>query len=46
MEARIARLGELGVRSSSALPRTLDARRNALLEAPEGTQLLLLTATD
>ena len=43
MEARIARLTELGVRPASALPRSLDARRNVLLEAPEGTQLLLLT---
>jgi catechol 2,3-dioxygenase-like lactoylglutathione lyase family enzyme len=44
MAARIARLDELGVRTSRALPRTLDARHNALLEAPEGTLLLLLSS--
>jgi catechol 2,3-dioxygenase-like lactoylglutathione lyase family enzyme len=42
MAARIARLRELGVRMSAELPRGLDRLRNALLESPEGTPLLLL----
>jgi catechol 2,3-dioxygenase-like lactoylglutathione lyase family enzyme len=46
MPARIARLAELGVATSRGLPRALDARASALLEAPEGTRLLLLTGAD
>jgi len=42
MPARIARLADLGIGFSSDLPRGLDARANALIEAPEGTLLLLL----
>jgi catechol 2,3-dioxygenase-like lactoylglutathione lyase family enzyme len=39
---RIARLREIGIELSSELPRGLDAKTHALLEAPEGTALLLL----
>jgi len=42
MSARIARLRELGISFSEELPRGLDASRNALIESPEGTPLLLL----
>jgi len=35
------RLRDLGIETSSALPRELDPRRNALIEAPEGTLLLV-----
>lgn len=42
MRERVARLRELGVTLSSTLPRGLDPAANALLEAPEGTALLLL----
>jgi catechol 2,3-dioxygenase-like lactoylglutathione lyase family enzyme len=42
MSARIARLRELGMSFSEELPRGLDASRNALIESPEGTPLLLL----
>lgn len=42
MPVRIARLRELGVKMSDALPRGVPAARNALLESPEGTALLLL----
>ena len=42
MPARITRLRELGVRVSPELPRGLAAGANALIEAPEGTSLLLL----
>jgi catechol 2,3-dioxygenase-like lactoylglutathione lyase family enzyme len=44
MPARIARLRELGMRTQSGLPRGLDSTANALIEAPEGTMLLLLHA--
>jgi catechol 2,3-dioxygenase-like lactoylglutathione lyase family enzyme len=42
MTARITRLRELNFRISDELPRGLDANRNALLESPEGTPILLL----
>jgi len=42
MGARIARIRELGVTISRELPRGLDPARNALIESPEGTTLLLL----
>ncbi len=46
MDERIAALREKGLRFSPRLPRGLDARGNAILEAPEGTPLLLTTASD
>jgi catechol 2,3-dioxygenase-like lactoylglutathione lyase family enzyme len=42
MPARLARLRELGVTFSDELPRGLDTSENAVIEAPEGTPLLLL----
>jgi len=42
MSGRIARVRELGVKISSALPRGVPPGANALIEAPEGTLLLLL----
>ncbi|MGH8275603.1 MAG: hypothetical protein ACRETH_02800, partial [Steroidobacteraceae bacterium] len=42
MAARIAKLRALGVAGAAALPRGLDGRANALLEAPGGVALLLL----
>jgi catechol 2,3-dioxygenase-like lactoylglutathione lyase family enzyme len=42
MPARIARLRELGVAMSRDLPRGIAAGSNAVIEAPEGTTLLLL----
>lgn len=42
MPARIARLRERGVALSSELPRGVPAGANAIIEAPEGTVLLLL----
>jgi catechol 2,3-dioxygenase-like lactoylglutathione lyase family enzyme len=45
MEVRISRLRQLGVAFDPALPRELAAAGNALLEAPEGTLLLLLTGS-
>ncbi len=44
MPARLEQLATLGIHGSSELPRGLDRRLNALLEAPEGTLLLLLSA--
>ena len=44
MPARIAALRAAGERFASNLPRGLDSQRSALLEAPEGTLLLLLQA--
>jgi len=38
---RIERLRDLGIEPSAALPRELDPARYALIEAPEGTLLLL-----
>lgn len=40
----IARLRELGIELSSQLPRGLDRKQCALLQAPEGTALLLVPA--
>jgi hypothetical protein len=45
MAARIARLSGLGLPASRDLPRVLNRIEGALLEAPEGTALLLLTAS-
>jgi catechol 2,3-dioxygenase-like lactoylglutathione lyase family enzyme len=42
MGERIARLRDLGVSFTDELPRGLSATDNALIEAPEGTTLLLL----
>ena len=44
MPARIAKLAEAGFEFARRLPAPLDASRHALLVAPEGTQLLLVTA--
>ena len=44
MPARIAKLSESGFGFERRLPAPLDASRHALLVAPEGTQLLLVTA--
>jgi len=44
MSARLERLAQLGVQGSEDLPHGLDRRANALLEAPEGTRLLLLNS--
>jgi catechol 2,3-dioxygenase-like lactoylglutathione lyase family enzyme len=41
MGERIERIKSLGIETSSELPRGLDPRHCALLEAPEGTALLL-----
>jgi hypothetical protein len=46
MPARIADLRATGERFTSELPRGLDPKGSALLEAPEGTLLLLLQAED
>lgn len=46
MAARIAALRAAGIDFSTELPRGLSATRNALLESPEGTLLLLLNAAD
>jgi catechol 2,3-dioxygenase-like lactoylglutathione lyase family enzyme len=43
MAERIRALAERGIEFSRGLPRTLDPRANALLVAPEGTPLLLMT---
>jgi catechol 2,3-dioxygenase-like lactoylglutathione lyase family enzyme len=42
MRERLARLRALGVKETGELPRGLPPAANALLEAPEGTALLLL----
>ena len=44
MPTRIAKLAEAGFEFSRRPPASLDASRHALLVAPEGTQLLLVTA--
>ena len=44
MPALLARIDALGMGRAPDLPRGLDPARNALLEAPEGTLLLLLHA--
>ncbi len=46
MSARIETLLAAGERFASGLPRGLDPKGSALLEAPEGTLLLLLQAED
>jgi catechol 2,3-dioxygenase-like lactoylglutathione lyase family enzyme len=46
MGERIERLRALGCEMSEDLPRGLDPRHSALLEAPEGTNLLLINAVD
>jgi catechol 2,3-dioxygenase-like lactoylglutathione lyase family enzyme len=45
MAAKISSLRDAGVEFDASLPRGLAADSNALLEAPEGTLLLLLTGT-
>jgi catechol 2,3-dioxygenase-like lactoylglutathione lyase family enzyme len=42
MRGRLARLRELGVHEPGELPRGLPSAANALIEAPEGTAILLL----
>lgn len=42
MRTRLAQLRELGLKESGELPRGLPNAGNALIEAPEGTMLLLL----
>ena len=46
MVERIGALRERGLRFQSRLPRGLDPRENAILEAPEGTPLLLMKADE
>jgi catechol 2,3-dioxygenase-like lactoylglutathione lyase family enzyme len=46
MGERIERLRSLGLEMSDDLPRGLDPRHSALIEAPEGTALLLINAVD
>jgi len=46
MPERIAALRERGCRFVEPLPRGVDPRRHALLEAPEGTWLLLTTSDE
>jgi hypothetical protein len=46
MGERIERLKSLGVALSGDLPRGLDPRHAALIEAPEGTALLLINTID
>ena len=46
LQANIARLRERGMSLSAPLPRGLETGRSALIEAPEGTALLLLQALD
>ena len=46
MGERIERLTALGVELAEDLPRGLDPRQSALLRAPEGTALLLITSID
>jgi catechol 2,3-dioxygenase-like lactoylglutathione lyase family enzyme len=46
MGERIERLKSQGLDFAADLPRGLDPRQNALLRAPEGTALLLITAVD
>jgi hypothetical protein len=41
----VARLRALGIGLSAQLPRGLDRARSALLTAPEGTELLLVSAS-
>jgi catechol 2,3-dioxygenase-like lactoylglutathione lyase family enzyme len=46
MGERIERLKSLGIEMSPELPRGLDPRHSALIEAPEGTALLLINTID
>jgi catechol 2,3-dioxygenase-like lactoylglutathione lyase family enzyme len=46
MPERIVALRDRGYRMPDRLPRGMDPKENALLEAPEGTWLLLTTAPD
>ena len=46
MPERIAELRDKGHRLLERLPRGMNARENALLEAPEGTWLMLTTSTE
>jgi catechol 2,3-dioxygenase-like lactoylglutathione lyase family enzyme len=46
MSERITALREKGFQFAPRLPRGLDPRHSAILEAPEGTPLLLMTAVD
>lgn len=46
MTQRLTRLRARGIQVSDEMPDTLDESGNGLLIAPEGTRLLLLTATD
>jgi hypothetical protein len=46
MPERIVALRDRGYRMPDRLPRGMNPRENALLEAPEGTWLLLTTASD
>ncbi len=46
MPERIVALLERGLRFAERLPRGMSAREHAMLVAPEGTRLLLMTATD
>lgn len=46
MPERIAELRDQGHRFVERLPRGMNARENALLEAPEGTWLMLTTSTE
>ncbi len=46
MGERIERLRSLGIDFAEDLPRGLDPRHSALLRAPEGTALLLITPVD
>jgi catechol 2,3-dioxygenase-like lactoylglutathione lyase family enzyme len=46
MGERIERLKSLGIELSQELPRGLDPRHSALIEAPEGTALLLINTID
>ena len=46
MGERIETLRQKGLRFQSRLPRSLDPRESAILDAPEGTTLLLMQADD
>jgi hypothetical protein len=46
MGERIERLRAQGIPFADDLPRGLDPRQSALLRAPEGTALLLISAVD
>ena len=46
MGERIERIKALGIESSADLPRGLDPRHCALIDAPEGTALLLINTID